>query len=80
MARRAYGERVRESVTSSFRRVWGHGASAKWNGMVNELVVKASVYNLFRGNEPVGNRDHRKSGVREANGSCYSTHLTGRTY
>ncbi len=44
-----YGNRARvESVISSFKRTFGeHITSVKWNSIVNELLIKASVYNLF---------------------------------
>jgi hypothetical protein len=52
--RHAYGQRARvESTISSFKRTFGeHITSVKWSGMVNELLVKAPVYNLFVGINP----------------------------
>ena len=53
--RHGYGKRARvESAISSFKRTFGeHITSVKWSSVVNELLVKASVYNLFVGEEPV---------------------------
>ena len=47
--RRRYGERwMAESAISSFKRTFGeHVTSVKWRYMVNELLLKASVYNAF---------------------------------
>ena len=47
--RHGYGQRARvESAISSFKRTFGeHVTSVKWGSIVNELLVKASVYNLF---------------------------------
>src|SRR2546422_725155 len=52
--RRGYGQRARvESAISSFKRTFGeHVSSVKWKSIVNELLVKASVYNLFVGMNP----------------------------
>lgn len=52
--RRGYGQRARvESAISSFKRTFGvHITSVKWSSIVNELLVKASVYNLFVGMNP----------------------------
>jgi hypothetical protein len=52
--RRGYGKRARvESAISSFKRTFGeHITSVKWSSIVNELLVKASVYNLFVGMNP----------------------------
>jgi len=52
--RRGYGNRARvESAISSFKRTFGeHIASVRWSSIVNELLVKASVYNLFVGINP----------------------------
>jgi hypothetical protein len=52
--RHRYGNRARvESAISSFKRTFGeHVTSVKWSSMVNELLVKASVYNLFVGINP----------------------------
>jgi hypothetical protein len=37
-----------ESAISSFKRAFGeHVTSVKWKYMVNELLLKASVYNMF---------------------------------
>jgi Transposase DDE domain len=49
-----YGQRARvESAISSFKRTFGeHVTSVKWRSIVNELLVKASVYNLFVGMNP----------------------------
>ena len=47
--RRGYGMRwMAESAFSSIKRMFGEYAySAKWNNIVNELMLKASIYNLF---------------------------------
>ena len=52
--RHGYGRRARvESAISSFKRTFGeHITSVKWDNMVNELLLKASVYNLFAGINP----------------------------
>jgi hypothetical protein len=52
--RRGYGNRARvESAISSFKRTFGeHITSVKWSSIVNELLLKASVYNLFVGMNP----------------------------
>jgi hypothetical protein len=52
--RHGYGQRARvESAISSFKRTFGeHMTSVKWENMVNELLLKASVYNLFVGMNP----------------------------
>ncbi|HVC26860.1 MAG TPA: IS5 family transposase [Nitrososphaerales archaeon] len=52
--RRRYGQRARvESAISSFKRTFGeHITSVKWSSIVNELLVKATVYNLFVGINP----------------------------
>jgi hypothetical protein len=52
--RRGYGKRARvESAISSFKRTFGeHMTSVKWSNMVKELLLKASVYNLFVGMNP----------------------------
>lgn len=44
-----YGMRwMAESAFSSIKRTFGeHVSSVKWNNIVNELMVKASIYNLF---------------------------------
>lgn len=46
-----YGQRARvESAISSFKRTFGeHISSVKWDNMVNELLLKAQVYDLFVG-------------------------------
>ena len=47
-----YGMRwIAESVFSSIKRTFGeHVASVKWNNIVNELLLKASIYNAFISN------------------------------
>jgi transposase len=47
--RHGYGMRwMAESAFSSIKRTFGeHVSSAKWNNIVNELMLKASIYNLF---------------------------------
>lgn len=47
--RHGYGMRwMAESAFSSIKRTFGeHVLSIKWNNMVNELMLKASIYNLF---------------------------------
>ncbi len=52
--RHGYGQRARvESAISSFKRTFGeHITSVKWKSIVNELLIKASVYNLFVGMNP----------------------------
>jgi hypothetical protein len=49
-----YGSRWRvESAISSFKRTFGeHVTSVKWRYMVNELLLKASVYNMFLSARP----------------------------
>ena len=44
-----YGVRwMAESAFSSIKRMFGEYVySAKWNNIVNELMLKASIYNLF---------------------------------
>jgi hypothetical protein len=46
-----YGYRwMAESATSSFKRTFGdYIMSVKWSSIVNELLLKASIYNLFIG-------------------------------
>ena len=46
-----YGYRRRaESAISSFKRTFGeYITSARWRNIVNELLIKASIYNLFIG-------------------------------
>ena len=45
-----YGMRwMAESAFSSIKRTFGeHVSSIKWNNIMNELMLKASIYNLFR--------------------------------
>ena len=52
--RHGYSRRARvESAISSFKRTFGeHISSKKWDQMVRELMIKASVYNLFIGLNP----------------------------
>ena len=52
--RRGYGRRSRvESAISSFKRTFGeHVTSRKWENMVHELMLKASVYNMFLSARP----------------------------
>ena len=47
--RHGYGMRwMAESAFSSIKRTFGeHVSSVKWNSIVNELMLKASTYNLF---------------------------------
>lgn len=47
--RHGYGMRwMAESAFSSINRTFGeHVSSVKWNSIVNELMLKASIYNLF---------------------------------
>ncbi len=50
--RHGYGMRwmAKESAFSSIKRTFGeHMSSVKWNNIVNELMLKASIYNLFMG-------------------------------
>jgi hypothetical protein len=44
-----YGMRwMAESAFSSIKRMFGeHASSLKWNNIVNELMLKASIYNMF---------------------------------
>jgi hypothetical protein len=53
-SKHGYGQRAKvESAISSFKRTFGeHISSVKWDNMVNELLLKASVYNLFVGMNP----------------------------
>lgn len=46
-----YGYRwMAESAFSSIKRMFGeHVSSVKWNNIVNELMLKASIYNMFMG-------------------------------
>jgi transposase len=52
--RHGYGRRARvESAISSFKRTFGeHISSVKWENMTRELLVKASVYNMFMSLNP----------------------------
>ncbi len=47
--RHGYGMRwMAESAFSSIKRTFGeHVSSVKWNSIVNEMMLKASIYNLF---------------------------------
>lgn len=47
--RHRYGMRwMAETAFSSIKRTFGeHVSSVKWNNIVNELMLKASIYNLF---------------------------------
>ena len=47
--RHGYGMRwMAESAFSSIKRTFGeHVYSIKWNNIMNELMLKASIYNLF---------------------------------
>jgi transposase len=47
--RHGYGMRwMAESAFSSIKRTFGeHVSSVKWNSIVNEIMLKASIYNLF---------------------------------
>jgi transposase len=47
--RHVYGMRwMAESAFSSIKRTFGeHVSSVKWNNIVNEMMLKASIYNLF---------------------------------
>ncbi len=51
---RGYGYRwMAESAFSSIKRVFGeHITSVKWRNIVNELLLKASIYNLFMAMNP----------------------------
>jgi transposase len=46
---RGYGYRwMAESAFSSLKRIFGeYIISARWKNIVNELLLKASIYNLF---------------------------------
>ncbi len=52
--RHGYGMRwMAESAFSSIKRTFGeHVSSVKWNNIVNELMLKASIYNLFMDKMP----------------------------
>ncbi|MCJ7560219.1 hypothetical protein MUO79_06330 [Candidatus Bathyarchaeota archaeon] len=42
-----------ESAFSSIKRVFGeHIVSIKWKNIINELLLKASIYNLFMAMNP----------------------------
>jgi transposase len=45
----SYGKRwIAETVFSPIKRKFGeHVSSVKWNNIVNEMMLKASIYNLF---------------------------------
>ena len=47
--RHGYGMRwMAESAFSSIKRTFGeYVSSVKWNNIVNELLLKASIYNTF---------------------------------
>jgi len=47
--RHGYGMRwIAESAFSSLKRTFGeYVTSARWNNIVNELLLKASIYNTF---------------------------------
>jgi len=49
-----YGYRwMAESAFSCIKRIFGeHITSVKWNNIVNELLLKASIYNLFMSMNP----------------------------
>ena len=51
---KGYGYRwMAESAFSSLKRIFGeHITSVKWNSIVNELLLKASIYNLFTSMNP----------------------------
>jgi hypothetical protein len=51
---RGYGYRwMAESAFSSIKRIFGeHITSVKWSNIVNELLLKASIYNLFMSMNP----------------------------
>ena len=41
-------EMIAESAFSSIKRTFGeYVSSVKWNNIVNELLLKASIYNMF---------------------------------
>ena len=43
-----YKRWIAESAFSSIKRMFGEYASSiKWNNIVNELMLKASIYNMF---------------------------------
>jgi hypothetical protein len=42
--------RMSKSAFSSIKRIFGeHVSSLKWNNIVNELMLKACIYNMFIG-------------------------------
>ena len=45
----SYGQRwIAETVFSCIERTFGeYVSSVKWNNIVNELMLKASIYNMF---------------------------------
>jgi transposase len=49
--RHGYGQRARaESAISSFKRAFGeHIDAVRWENAVNELLLKAQIYNIFVG-------------------------------
>jgi hypothetical protein len=49
--RHGYGMRwMAESAFSCIKRIFGeHVKSVRWKNMVNELLLKASIYNTFLG-------------------------------
>lgn len=51
---KSYGYRwMAESAFSSIKRVFGeHVSSIKWKNIINELLLKASIYNLFMAMNP----------------------------
>ena len=51
---KGYGYRwMAESAFSSIKRVFGeHITSVKWKNIVSELLLKASIYNLFMAMNP----------------------------
>ena len=50
----SYGHRwMAESVFSSIKRIFGdHVSSIRWKNIINELLLKASIYNTFMGIPP----------------------------
>jgi transposase len=54
MRAKGYGYRwMAESAFSSIKRVFGeHISSIKWGNIVKELLLKASIYNLFMAMNP----------------------------
>ena len=48
--KRKYGQRwMTETVFSSIKRTYGEYVSAiKYQNMINEMILKVSLYNLFR--------------------------------